>query len=232
MWLEFISDVQNTLSEKVWVKFEGPLIARGPLLSLIIMIGMLAISCLVVLPAVLANDPLCRRCCNLESTVVESTLALVQCDKDGADCPEKQRIVDDYLPEYMRCLTKSKGRAAVTEDDPSCENYCVAGQCSVTCQRDGKGLQWIISMLPEGVASALGMGGSNDSDDGSDGSDEESDGSDDDSDGSDEESDESVEEEEEEVEEEEEEAEEEAEEGAEEGAEEEAVEEGGFPTGR
>ena len=121
------------------------------------MLAMLAISCLVVLPVVLANDPQCRRCCNLESTVIESTLALVQCDKNGVDCPEEKNIVADYLPEYMRCLTKRRRRAAVTEDDPSCENYCVASHCSVTCERDGRGLQWIMSLLSEGVARPLWM---------------------------------------------------------------------------
>ena len=107
---------------------------------------------------------------------------------DGVDCPEEQNTVDEYLPEYMRCLTKRKKRAAVTEDDPSCEDYCLAGHCSVICERDGKSLQWIIDLLPRGIVNAIGLGG-DDSDDDNDGSDDDSDMSDDDSDGSDDDSD-------------------------------------------
>merc|ERR1712179_616294 len=81
-------------------------------MGLINMISILALSCLVVLPAVLANDPPCTRCCNVESTVVESALRLVQCEKGALNCPEEQNLVDDYLPEYVRCLIKSKNRAA------------------------------------------------------------------------------------------------------------------------
>merc|ERR1712179_683730 len=77
-----------------------------------IMISILALSCLIVLPAVLANDPPCTRCCNLESTVVVSALRLVQCEKGALDCPEDQNLVDDYLPEYMRCLIKNNKRAS------------------------------------------------------------------------------------------------------------------------
>merc|ERR1712228_114707 len=130
------------------------------------------------------NDPQCTRCCNLESTVVESTVKLVECEKDGVDCPEEQNAVVDYLPEYMRCLTKRKKRAV---SEPSCEDYCVAGHCSVTCERDGKSLQFILNLLPKSVVRAHGLGGDDDgSDSDSDGSDDEGEGSDDDSDGSDE----------------------------------------------
>merc|ERR1719430_65162 len=142
------------------------------------MISTLIISCLLVGPAVLGNDSQCTRCCNLESTV-----KLVKCEKDGVDCREEENAVVDYLPEYMRCLTKRKRRAV---SEPSCEDYCVAGHCSVTCERDGKSLQFILNLLPKGIVNALGLGGDGDgSDSDSDGSDDEGDGSDDDSDGSD-----------------------------------------------
>merc|ERR1711936_1045562 len=72
-----------------------------------------ALSCLIMLPAVLANDPPCTRCCNLESTVVVSALRLVQCEKGALDCPEDQNLVDDYLPEYMRCLIKNNKLASL-----------------------------------------------------------------------------------------------------------------------
>ena len=71
--------------------------------------------------------------------------------------------------------------------DPSCGDYCMTGQCAVTSERDGRGLQWIISLLPSAITDALGMGG-NDSGDDSEGSDDNSDGSNDESDGSDDES--------------------------------------------
>merc|ERR1719430_2247709 len=143
------------------------------------MISTLIISCFLVVPAVLGNDPQCTRCCNLESTV-----KLVECEKDGVDCPEEENAVVDYLPEYMRCLTKRKKRAV---SEPSCEDYCVAGHCSVTCERDGKSLQFILNLLPKSVVRALGLGGDDDgSDSDSDGSDDEGEGSDDESDGSDE----------------------------------------------
>merc|ERR1719233_1837005 len=149
-----------------------------------IMISTLIISCLLVVQAVLGNDSQCTRCCNLESTVVESTVKLVRCEKDGVDCPEEENAVVDYLPEYMRCLTKRKKRAV---SEPSCEDYCVAGHCSVTCERDGKSLQFILNLLPKSVVRALGLGGDDDgSDSDSDGSDDEGEGSDDDGDGSDE----------------------------------------------
>merc|ERR1712105_276703 len=153
-------------------------------LSNLIMISTLIISCFLVVPAVLGNDPQCTRCCNLESTVVESTVKLVECEKDGVDCPEEENAVVDYLPEYMRCLTKRKKRAV---SEPSCEDYCVAGHCSVTCGRDGKSLQFILNLLPKGIVNALGLGGDDDgTDSDSDGSDDEGDASDDDGDGSDE----------------------------------------------
>merc|ERR1719430_1018397 len=143
------------------------------------MISTLIISCFLVVPAVLGNDPQCTRCCNLESTV-----KLVECEKDGVDCPEEENAVVDYLPEYMRCLTKRKKRAV---SEPSCEDYCVAGHCSVTCERDGKSLQFILNLLPKSVVRALGLGGDDDgSDSDSDESDDEGEGSDDESDGSDE----------------------------------------------
>merc|ERR1712055_660423 len=82
-----------------------------------------------------------------------------------------ENAVVDYLPEYMRCLTKRKRRAV---SEPSCEDYCVAGHCSVTCERDGKSLQFILNLLPKSVVRALGLGGDDD------GSDSDSDGSDDD----------------------------------------------------
>merc|ERR1719163_2308275 len=129
------------------------------------MISTLIISCLLVVPAVVGNDSQCTRCCNLESTV-----KLVGCEKDGVDCREEENAVVDYLPEYMRCLTKRKRRAAV---EPSCEDYCVAGHCSVTCERDGKSLQFILNLLPKGIVNALGLGGDGD------GSDSDSEGSDD-----------------------------------------------------
>merc|ERR1712105_384462 len=139
-------------------------------LSNLIMISTLIISCFLVVQAVLGNDSQCTRCCNLESTVVESTVKLVECEKDGVDCPEEENAVVDYLPEYMRCLTKRKRRAL---SEPSCEDYCVAGHCSVTCERDGKSLQSILNLLPKGIVNALGLGGDDDgSDSDSDGSDE------------------------------------------------------------
>jgi len=116
-------------------------------------------------PAVLGNDSQCRRCCNLESTVVESTLILVQCEKNGVDCPDEQNTVVNYLPEYMQCLNK-RNRRAVSDFEPSSENYCVAGHCAVTSKREGRGLQWIMFMLPSGVTNALGMGGDDGGDDG------------------------------------------------------------------
>ena len=87
----------------------------------------------------------------------------------------------NFSDEYMRCLTQRR-RGDVS--DPSCGDYCMGGQCSV---RDGRGLQWIMSMLPRSITDALGMGG-NDSGDDSEGSDDNSDGSNDESDGSDDES--------------------------------------------
>jgi len=158
------------------------------------MISTLIISCLLVVSAVLGNEPQCTRCCNLESTVVESTVKLVECEKDGVDCPEEENAVVDYLPEYMRCLTKRKKRAV---SEPSCEDYCVAGHCSVTCERDGKSLQFILNLLPKSVVRALGLGGDDDGSD-SDGDDSDSDGSDDEGDGSDDDGDGSDEDEEEE----------------------------------
>merc|ERR1712179_731840 len=149
------------------------------------MISILVLSCLVVLPAVLANDPPCTRCCNLESTVVESALRLVQCEKGVVDCPEEQNTVTYYLPEYMRCLIKSRKRVAVSED-PDCQD---AGHGVTTCGRDGRSLQFICGLLPANVASVLPFcgSGSNDSDDDSDASDDDSDASEDESDGSEEE---------------------------------------------
>merc|ERR1712025_1260117 len=149
-------------------------------------------------PAVLGDDTECQRCCNLESTVVESTLVLVQCKKDGVDCPDQKKAVDEYLPEYMRCLVKRRGRAVNTQD---CENTCHGGICVPTCARDGRGLQWIMSLLPSGVTNALGMGGDESVDDG-EGSDSDSDGSEDDSEDSGHEGEDSEEETEEEMEEE------------------------------
>merc|ERR1712179_268490 len=168
-------------------------------MGLINMISILALSCLVVLPAVLANDPPCTRCCNVESTVVESALRLVQCEKGALNCPEEQNLVDDYLPEYMRCLIKSKNRAA---------------------GRDGRSMQFICGFLPANIRSLVcGSGGnaasdndSDASDDDGDASDDDSDASDDDSDASEDESDGSEEEDEDEEEDEEEEEEEEEEE--------------------
>ena len=78
--------------------------------------------------------------------------------------------------------------------DPSCGDYCMAGQCAVTSERDGRGLQWIISLLPSAITDALGMGGNNDSENDSEGSDDNSNGSNNESDGSDDESDEFVDE--------------------------------------
>ena len=134
-----------------------------------------------MLPAVLGNDSQCRRCCNLESTMVESTLILVQCEKgknchvmelfipvyclDGVDCPDEQNTVVNYLPEFMRCLTK-RNRRAVSDFEPNSENYCMAGHCAVTSKREGRGLQWIMFMLPSAVTNALGMGGDDSGDDG------------------------------------------------------------------
>merc|ERR1711942_402678 len=143
----------------------------------LIMYGILLLSCLLVVPAVLGEDTECQRCCNLESTVVESTLVLVQCKKDGVDCPDQQKAVDEYLPEYMRCLVKRRGRAVY---EPDCEDTCRGGYCVPTCARDGRGLQWIMSLLPSGVTNALGMGGDESVDDG-EGSDSDSEGSEDDS---------------------------------------------------
>merc|ERR1712179_518631 len=158
----------------------------------IIMISILALSCLIVLPAVLANDPPCTRCCNLESTVVVSALRLVQCEKGALDCPEDQNLVDDYLPEYMRCLIKNNKRAS---------------------GRDGRSMQFLCGLLPDNIASLVGCrSGGNDSDDDSEGSDDDSDASDDDSDASEDESDGSEEEDEDEEEGEDEEEEEEEEE--------------------
>merc|ERR1712179_575837 len=160
-------------------------------MGLINMISILALSCLVVLPAVLANDPPCTRCCNVESTVVESALRLVQCEKGALNCPEEQNLVDDYLPEYMRCLIKSKNRAA---------------------GRDGRSMQFICGFLPANIRSLVcGSGGNAGSDSDGEGSDSDSEGSDDDSDASEDESDGSEEEDEDEEEDEEEEEEEEEE---------------------
>merc|ERR1712179_487896 len=161
-------------------------------MGLINMISILALSCLVVLPAVLANDPPCTRCCNVESTVVESALRLVQCEKGALNCPEEKNLVDDYLPEYMRCLIKSKNRAA---------------------GRDGGSMQFICGFLPASIRSLVcGSGGNAGSDSDSEGSDSDSDASEDESDGSEEEDEDEEEDEEEEEEEEEEEVEEEEEE--------------------
>merc|ERR1712179_397575 len=138
-------------------------------MGLINMISILALSCLLVLPAVLANDPPCTRCCNVESTVVESALRLVQCEKGALNCPEEKNLVDDYLPEYMRCLIKSNNRAA---------------------GRDGRSMQFICGFLPANIRSLVcGPGGSEGSDSDSEGSDSDSEGSDDDSDASDDDSD-------------------------------------------
>merc|ERR1712168_1219033 len=135
-------------------------------------------------PTVLGTDSQCTRCCNLESIVVESTLKLVKCEKDNVDCVEEQNAVVEYLPEYMRCLTKRR-RRAVAEHEQNCQDYCLAGLCSPTCDRDGKSMQFILNLLPQAVQDALGLGGGNDSDSDSEGSDDEGEGSDDDSDGSD-----------------------------------------------
>merc|ERR1719431_92027 len=133
------------------------------------MISILALSCLLVLPAVLANDPPCTRCCNVESTVVEPALRLAQCEKGALNCPEEQNLVDDYLPEYMRCLIKSNRRAA---------------------GRGGRSMQFVCSFLPANIRSLIcPSSGGNDSDDDSEGSDDDSEGSDDDSDASDDDSD-------------------------------------------
>merc|ERR1711970_1283022 len=154
----------------------------------LIMINTLIIFCILVLPAVLGTDSQCTRCCNLESTVVESTLKLVKCEEDDVDCVEEQNAVVEYLPEYMRCLTKRR-RRAVADHEQNCQDYCLAGLCSPTCDRDGKSLQFILNLLPQAVQDALGLwGGDDGSDSDSDGSDDdESDGSDDDGDGSDDE---------------------------------------------
>merc|ERR1712168_1183400 len=135
-------------------------------------------------PTVLGTDSQCTRCCNLESTVVESTLKLVKCEKEDVDCVEEQNAVVDYLPEYMRCLTKRR-RRAVADHEQNCQDYCLAGLCSPTCDRDGKSMQFILNLLPQAVQDAPGLGGGNDSDSEGEGSDDDSDGSDDDSDGSD-----------------------------------------------
>merc|ERR1711955_73447 len=125
--------------------------------SITIMFSILVLSCLV-LPAVLANDPPCTRCCNLEATVLESTVRLVQCEKDVVDCPEEQNTVTEYLPEYMRCLTKSKKRVDVSVD-PDCQYHCHAGHCSTTCGRDGRSLQFILGLLRGNTASpGVGLG--------------------------------------------------------------------------
>merc|ERR1712179_481291 len=134
-------------------------------MGLINMISILALSCLLVLPAVLADDPPCTRCCNVESTVVESALRLVQCEKGALNCPEEKNLVDDYLPEYMRCLIKSNNRAA---------------------GRDGRSMQFIYGFLPANIRSLVcGSGGNAGSDSDSEGSDADSDASDNDSDASD-----------------------------------------------
>ena len=75
--------------------------------------------------------------------------------------------MDDYLPEYIRCLSKRK-RRAVSDFEPSCENYCVAGHCAVTCEREGRGLQWIMKMLPSYITNALEMGCNDDEDESDD----------------------------------------------------------------
>merc|ERR1712179_611541 len=138
-------------------------------MGLINMISILALSCLLVLPAVLANDPPCTRCCNVESTVVESALRLVQCEKGALNCPEEKNLVDDYLPEYMRCLIKSNNRAA---------------------GRDGRSMQFICGFLPANIRPLVcGSGGNAGSDSDSEGSDTDSDASDDDGDASDDDSD-------------------------------------------
>ena len=72
--------------------------------------------------------------------------------------------MDDYLPEYMRCLIK-RNRKGVSDFEPSSGNYCVAGHCAVTSKREGRGLQWIMSMLPRSITDALGMGGDDSGDD-------------------------------------------------------------------
>merc|ERR1712183_838464 len=184
----------------------------------LIMICKLIISCILVLPAVLGTDSQCTRCCNLESTVVESTLKLVKCERDDVDCVEEQNAVVEYLPEYMRCLTKRR-RRAVADHEQNCQDYCLAGLCSPTCDRDGKSLQFILNLLPQAVQDALGFGGGDegsdsDSDDGSDDEEEGDEDEEDEDDGEeeDEEEDEEDEEEEEEDEEEDEEDEEEEEE--------------------
>ena len=117
---------------------------------------------------------------------------------DDVDCPDEKKAVDEYLPEYMRCLVKRRGRAVY---EPDCEDYCLGGACVPTCARDGRGMQWIMSMLPSAVSSALGMGGDESGEDG-EGSDSESDGSEDDSEDSEDEGEDSEEEMEEETEEE------------------------------
>merc|ERR1712168_844458 len=146
-------------------------------------------------PTVLGTDSQCTRCCNLESTVVESTLKLVKCEKEDVDCVEEQNAVVDYLPEYMRCLTKRR-RRAVADHEQNCQDYCLAGLCSPTCDRDGKSMQFILNLLPQAVQDALGLGGGNDSDSDSEGSDD--DGSDDEEDDEDEEDEEEEEDEEDE----------------------------------
>merc|ERR1712183_1218308 len=163
----------------------------------LIMICTLIISCILVLPSVLGTDSQCTRCCNLESTVVESTLKLVKCEKADVDCVEEQNAVVEYLPEYMRCLTKRR-RRAVADHEQNCQDYCLAGLCSPTCDRDGKSMQFILNLLPQNIVTALGLGGGNDSDSDSDGSDDDGDGSDDQEDDEDEEDEDEDEEEDEE----------------------------------
>merc|ERR1712179_506976 len=106
---------------------------------------------------------------NVESTVVESALRLVQCEKGALNCPEEKNLVDDYLPEYMRCLIKSNNRAA---------------------GRGGRSMQFICGFLPANIRSLVcGSAGSEGSDSDSEGSDADSEGSDADSDASDDDSD-------------------------------------------
>merc|ERR1712179_798618 len=105
-------------------------------------------------------------------------MGLVQCEKGALNCPEEKNLVDDYLPEYMRCLIKSNNRAA---------------------GRDGRSMQFLCGFLPANIRSLVcGSGGSEGSDADSDASDDDSDASDDDSDASEDESDGSEEEDEDE----------------------------------
>merc|ERR1712105_360853 len=79
---------------------------------------------------------------------------------------EEQNLVDDYLPEYMRCLIKSNKRVADG--------------------RDGRSMQFICSFLPANIRSLVcGSGGNAGSDSDSEGSDSDSEASDADSDASD-----------------------------------------------